>query len=358
MTMKTTRRLISAAAVLALLGCNSNNNTNLDRGPVGETSVGDGQSSEMKECKKVSRTAELPPLDMVLALDTSFSMDFNQKWISVKAALKAFAVDPHFAQVGVGLQYFPVREQCNADDYAIPAVAIAQLSTSSSDIISSLEQQRMSGGTPMVPMLTGVISYARSWASKHTDRKTVVVMATDGIPDSTCLSAMPGTLPNTLTNVITVVTDAATGQPSVPVFVIGVGSDLTSLNQIAAAGGTNKAFLVDVNKDVQSDFLAALNDIRRELACEYIIPPPPSGETAIDFSAVNVVYTAGSTVETFGNVKDKASCSTAAAPDRAWYYDDPKKPSKIMLCPDTCKKVQYHDGARIDVMFGCKTIPA
>jgi len=355
--MRPSVRLVNLfVPALLMAACDSNGGAP-DRGSGGrEAGGGDTTGREMQTCAEVSRKAELPPLDMLLALDTSYSMDFNQKWPAVKAALKVFATDPSFASVGVGLQYFPLRAQCSAEDYAVPAVPIGPLATAAGDIITSLDKQRMSGGTPMVPMLTGAITYAREWASQHTGRKTVVVMATDGIPDSSCLAPLGTTLPNTLTNVVTVVTDGVTSSPSIPTFVIGVGTEPTALDQIAKAGGTNKAFLVDVNKDIQKDFLAALNDIRRELACEFQIPPPPSGETVIDYSAVNVRYTNGSTVETFVYVKDKASCSSA--PDKGWYYDSPSKPTKIVLCEETCKKVQYHDNSRIDVLFGCRTIPA
>jgi len=55
--------------------------------------------------------------------------------------------------------------------------------------------------------------------------------------------------------------------------VIGVGSALSNLNQIAQAGGTNSAFIVDTNGNVGQQFIEALNAIRgAALACEYLIP--------------------------------------------------------------------------------------
>ncbi len=347
------RTITTLALVLALGACNDENKGSGDGGV--DLYRGDGilRTDIDNKCAEISRKAELPPVDMLLALDTSYSMDYLQKWPSVKAALKAFVSDPRFAYIGMGLQYFPLRAQCKVDDYANPAVPIGPLLTTAGAIASSLDDQRMAGGTPMVPMLQGVVDYTRSYAEKNSERRTVVVLATDGIPDTSCIS---GGTPNSLANVVAVAQAAATGKPAVPVFVIGVGSELTSLDQIAKAGGTTSAFLVDTSKDIQSAFLDALNDIRRELACEYKVPPPPSSEIGIDYAAVKVRYTGGSGSELFINVGKLENCEQAG--DKGWYYDDPKKPTKILLCEKTCKKASSTDDSKIDVIFGCKPIPA
>jgi hypothetical protein len=351
---KLTSTCSSLLVVLSLAACNEENKGTPDGG-VQDGLWPDGISriDTDNKCAEISRKAELPPVDMLLALDTSDSMNYLQKWPSVKAALKAFVADSRFAYIGMGLQYFPLRAQCKVGDYATPAVPIGPLLTTAGAIASSLDEQRMSGGTPMVPMLQGVIDYTRGYAEKNPDRRTVVVLATDGIPDTSCIA---GSTPNTLANVVAVAQAGASGKPAVPTFVIGVGSELTALDQIAQAGGTTSAFLVDTSKDIQSAFLTALNDIRRELACEYKVPPPPSSEIAIDYAAVKVRYTSGGASEYFVNVGKQESCAQAG--DKGWYYDDPKKPTKILLCPATCKKASSTDDSQVDVVFGCKAVPA
>ena len=37
-----------------------------------------------------------------------------------------------------------------------------------------------------------------------------------------------------------------------------------------------------------------------------------------------------------------------------WYFDDASKPTKIILCDNTCQKSQSHDKGKIDVLFNCK----
>jgi hypothetical protein len=37
-----------------------------------------------------------------------------------------------------------------------------------------------------------------------------------------------------------------------------------------------------------------------------------------------------------------------------WHYDDPKNPTKIILCQSTCDSVQQKSG-KIDIVLGCDT---
>jgi hypothetical protein len=91
------------------------------------------------------------------------------------------------------------------------------------------------------------------------------------------------------------------------------------------------------------------------LACEWDIPPLPPGES-LDPDKVNVLFTPGTaTQETIGRVDDPSECATVTD---GWYYDDPANPTKVLVCPQTCARIQGVDGARIDIQFGCATVPA
>lgn len=366
MASRFNRTLLSAGLALFALvpsvgmgGCGSNGDDgSADSGDQGDgngflNSDGGGASDSLTQCATDTRKAETVPVDLLIGLDTSFSMDFDKKWISVQAALKSFVANPALDGLGLGLQYFPIRKQCSVADYAIPAVPITVLPQAATPVSSSLDGQQMYGGTPMVPMLQGLNEYMKTFAAAHTDRKPVIVLATDGIPDDTCQGALNGSTPNTIDNAVAAAKTSFEGSPSVSIFVIGVGTELSALNAIGQAGGTGNAILVDTTKDVESAFLAALTTIRKQaIPCDYNIPS--LGGTP-DPNKINVNYvTAANQSTTFIYVATAADCGKA--PGKGWYFDDPNAPSKVVLCPDACTDVKASDDGRIDVVFGCDRV--
>ncbi len=213
----------------------------------------------------------------------------------------------------------------------------------------------MSGGTPMVPALQGTLTYVASYAQQHPDRRVVIVLATDGLPDDSCPAIGPGALANSIPNAVAVVGQAFTGS-NLRTFVIGVGSELTALESIAVAGGTQNAVLVSTSSNVEEEFATALNNVRRtSLSCDYPIPPPTDGNP-LDLERVNVRFTVGATSTNFLYVGGASTCDRE--PGRGWYYDDPVSPKKVVLCSDVCEKVRTEQNAKVDVLFGCKRLSA
>lgn len=90
------------------------------------------------------------------------------------------------------------------------------------------------------------------------------------------------------------------------------------------------------------------------LACEWVIPDP-MGDDPIDFDKVNVDFDNGMNVQTIGKVETVADCANVSD---GWYYDDPVKPTKILVCPQTCAKIQGVANAKINIKFGCETVIA
>ncbi len=133
---------------------------------------------------------------------------------------------------------------------------------------------------------------------------------------------------------------------------IGVGTELSSLNALASAGGTGQAFIVDINKDVAQQFALALGQIQsKALACEYLIPQPMAG--ALDYEQVNVSYTpSGGKAKVLGQVAGAASCKDAGG----WYYAPAKSPKKIVMCPATCAILKADTSGEVDILLGCKTV--
>jgi hypothetical protein len=316
----------------------------------GDGGGGSSSSGSGVGCASVSKKATNVPLDMVIGLDTSFSMDFDGKWTNVKAALESFVNNPSYSDLGIGLQFFPIRKQCSVPDYEALAVPLGPEPQVGAPITRSLEAQMMSGGTPTVPLLQGLVAYLQ--AHPNPAHKPVIVLATDGVPDDACASPVAGETPNTLDNAIAVTAAAYAGTPSISVFVIGVGSELTALNGIAQAGGTGQATLVDTGSNAQQQFLAALDAARRTaIPCDFAIP----SDSNVDPNQTNVVYMpAASPAQQFVFVGDASSC--AQAPMNGWYFDDPTTPTKVILCGGACDMVKADDRGQVNVVFGCPRI--
>ena len=336
-------------------GAAGNFGANGGTGNMIDVGTGDGGNDEvdpnMETCASNTQAVALVPLDMGLAVDTSFSMDFNAKWSQVHDALNVFVKNPNYTNMGVSLQFFPVRQVCNVDLYGEPIVPMQVLPGVQLAFSSAVDAQRMSGGTPLVQVMQGMVGYMRGWAKTHADRKPVLVLATDGIPDDTCTASNIDPA-NSLDNALSLAKDAYEGKPSIPVFVIGVGEELTALNSIAEAGGTESAAVIATSGNVTQKFLEALDGIRRSaLSCSYDIPPPKVGE--IEYAAVNVTFSEGAgKSDTFFYVDSGDDCELS--PEHAWYYDDPKNPQQVVLCPQTCERVSAASDGRMDVAFGCK----
>jgi hypothetical protein len=199
------------------------------------------------------------------------------------------------------------------------------------------------------------LAHAKALATANPSHRVIVVMATDGLPTECAPAAIPA--------VAALATAAAGGAPSIATFVIGVFSTLeqgvaqANLDALAMAGTSGKALLVNTSQDVTTGFLDALNAIRTTaLACEYAIPRPDGGQIA--YKAVNVRFTSGpGQTSTIGYAGSAAACGTAGG----WYYDaDPFQggtPSKIEICPATCSSFKTDLKGKVDILFGCETMP-
>ncbi len=311
----------------------------------------DGPSS----CAATSSKASVSDIDMYVMLDRSTSMTTQNRWAAVVNAVTNVVYDKRFWGMGMGVQYFPLQALCRVSAYAAPDVAIGTLPAPAPAIASSLGNNEPFGESPMVPALLGAVEYATQWQKDHPQRTTVIVLASDGLPDNTCQTVADGGVVNDLAGMIKIAQDAANGSPPVRTFVIGVGDELTGLNQIAAAGGTQAAVFVDTQAGVEAQFMDALNNVRKKaISCDYVIPPPTTGK--IDYGKVNVQFTPnnGQAAESLVYVKSVQNC--ALAPNGGgWYYDDEANATRVLLCPEACTRAKASDKGQLDVAFGCAT---
>jgi hypothetical protein len=231
---------------------------------------------------------------------------------------------------------------CEVGDYSKAAVPLAPLPGVAAQLDASMMNTTPAGGTPTAPALKGALSYAASVANKSDGKDVVVVLATDGEPTE-CQ-------PQGITDIANMAGAAAKATPSVPTFVIGVGTSVVNLNAIASAGGTKQAYLVDANAQATKSFLAALNTIRKvAVACQYEIPKVNG---VIAYNLVNVTHgTDSKSMKPLTNVPNAAACGKGG-----WHYDDVAKPKSIVMCPETCALLQAASDTKVEIVYGCETI--
>jgi hypothetical protein len=311
-------------------------------------------------CIKGMYTAKARPLDMFILLDQSGSMQEDEdRWTPVTKAIKSFVSSAQVANTGVALQYFPLGSddtfKCQSKSYETPDVAMAALPENAAAITQSIDAHYFShdqccdtpehSGTPTRPALEGAVAYMRGYMQKNPDHVGVILLATDGEPSSVCDD-------NKASRVAQVVKDAARGTPAIRTYVIGIGDD-KYLDEMAAPGGTGHGpFIVDGSGEhTESELREALAEIRSEaLPCDYLV------DNVTDSMRLNVetITSGGSTLDTLINVPNADGCSKANK--KGWYYDDPKAPKRVQLCPDTCSALPDTLATSVRIVEGCQTV--
>ena len=299
-------------------------------------------------CGLITEEAKSTPLDLYIAFDRSSSM-VGDKWDSSKIGLTAFVNDPDSAGIGVAINFFPLENTpttCNQFDYQPPKVDFAPLPGNAKLITDAMATASPTGfSTPIYPALGGAILAAKAYADGNSGHAAAVLLVTDGAPQGPapmCGNVNPED-PKAIADLA-----AAGVSYGVKTFVVGLpGVNPMIANQIAASGGTGAAIVVG-SFDVKAEFQKALAQVRGEaLPCEYLIPDKVEGG-AVNVGDVNVLVTPKG-----GNpavLPQDAKCGA-----KGWKYDDPVKPTKIILCPASCQSLKTDFGAKVQILLGCKT---
>jgi hypothetical protein len=337
-------------------------------GSGGSSSGGSGQNGDA--CADQEYAGEQKPLDMYIMFDQSGSMNEaaggDSKWNVIKKALKDFVRSDATQGLGVGIQYFPrdvIEPPCSAPSptclcffifcvpisggtcsvprYAEPDVAIAALPGAAAAVEASLDGHGPGGGTPTSAALDGAIQYTTGWAAAHPDRKTVVVLATDGEPRE---------CDRNISNIAAIAARGLSANPPVQTYVIGVGSSLGALNAIAAGGGGTALIIDGSTANAGQQFLDAMNRIRgAALGCDFNVPGAGSGETP-NIATLNMTYTppGAASGERVYKANSAGECSATLG---GWFFADSSNRA-VRLCPKTCDTVKAQAG-RIRLSMGC-----
>jgi hypothetical protein len=242
---------------------------------------------------------------------------------------------------------------CDRGDYERPALDIATVPGATQDLLAVLANQEPDGLTPTALAVERALAWLSGRLSTHPSRRPALVLATDGLP--------MGCTEESEDNAVARLSAGRSGPSPIPTYVIGVFGPTEiaraepALRRFATAGGTGEPFLLVTGEDLSQRFLTALQAIRgAALACEYVIPLPPSG--TLDYGKVNVHFESGGVGEDIVYVGGADRCGSAA---RGWHYDiDPASgmsPTRIVLCPATCAQFKAAAAGKVSLGFGCRT---
>ncbi len=312
-----------------------------------------GAGGDFQQCEGIENEATKIPVSMFLQVDKSGSMNENNKWNNAKSAFVQFFNDPAAQQgLNVALRFWPDAgcepNSCNVNACATPQVPLGPLSAASQvQSLTNLFNSKSPGGlTPMSAALAGATAWAVDEQTKsESASKVVVVLVTDGEPTACDVNI----------NHIAAIAEGAFQKKEILTFAVGLqGSQESQMNTIAKGGHTGQGFFIG-NGNAQAELLAALKKIQNSVvACTYAMPESSDPNQTIDPTQVNIAYDAGDGTKpvTISQVADPSQCGANA---QAWYYDDPKAPAAILLCPSTCASVQANEKAKIKILLGCAT---
>jgi hypothetical protein len=334
-------------------------------------------------CATATAEAKRQPAYLLFVLDGSGSMSQQNKWTAVVPALEdIFGRMETAADTGVaaGLVVFSDTNDSTMGSGPYPGSADVPIAFVSAAQQMSLDS-RLSGmpmnSTPTESALTGgygELEAFQAQAPVQSGGKKVLVLITDGVPTDGCMST-PG-VSDYSTNPCVQLAGQKLAEvgPKGPIetFVIGVGNfaggggffgtsgiDPSFLGNLAQAGGTGPAkcnpnetkttsdlcyFEIDPSMSttaaqLQMQFETALDAIRGQvLSCTF--PIQSSGLGQVDPTRVNVEVN-GKTI-----LQD---------PTDGWTYDDPMKPTDIVLHGSACATAMGTITARVSIVLGCVT---
>jgi hypothetical protein len=301
-----------------------------------------------EDCAAVGEMAEqtLQPADIVFVVDNSGSMDFEagqiqQQLNGFSNLITASGVDARVVLIssypsnGNGICIDPPLGGggCPNDDNNNPVYLHVDRRVSSTDALSAILETYPQWSTVMRPE-----------ASKH------FVVVTDDESNlawdqfDTQFQALDPTLASYVFHSVVCHTNCPSAAD--------IGSEYIQLSALTQGVAAD---LCDQDFFAVFDVLSTQVVSGAQISCEFEIPPPPDG-MEFDPDFVNVEFDDGmGGILPIGKVDSVADCPNVVD---GWYYDNPAAPTMVLLCEQTCTKVQNSMDGSMSIIFGCGTMPA
>jgi len=219
---------------------------------------GDAAPTPAADADAAGEVSAPAPLDLYIMFDQSGSMLKKDDGVTpridvVRSAVGEFLRAPQSAGMGIGIGFFGYHPlvcsctSCAPADYATPAVSVGLLPQNADPVIAALAAVQPTGETPTGPALRGACQYAGVRRQAAPSRRVAILLVTDGLPEAPLSSAKGGCNP-TLADAVAAAQQCLSD--GVRTYVLGVGPALEALGQIAAAGGTTRAYLASTGEQL------------------------------------------------------------------------------------------------------------
>jgi hypothetical protein len=295
-------------------------------------------------CGNISKKTTRQPVDVLLVLDRSGSMDFSitqncycteeavtrygtlctdttdctTRWSAVKPAIAATLSSSSY--VNWGLKFFPsagAGTNCTVNS----TVEVQVAETSATDIQSQVDGVVYEYSTPTAAALNAATAYLKTLKDGN---EKFILLATDGVPNCGGNPASAGTDDLKGANAAAAAANAA----GYKVYVVGIGPNLDSLTQLAQNGGTTDFFQVSSPQDL-ADKLSSISKLVASCSYKSDNAPPDPNNVA--------VYVNGRKVD--------------ADTDNGWTFGE--SPQEIVLTGEYCTQMGTGNQADVQILFGC-----
>jgi hypothetical protein len=305
-------------------------------------------------CGSLTHETTRQPVDVLLVLDRSASMDYSiasdcycaasanpgaglcrdttnctSRWTAIAPAVTTTLSTSSY--VNWGLKLFPSSSNSNCGVTATMDVTISTdpspsvQSQSQAAIQSLVNNIQLSLGTPTAAALSSTTAYLKTVMDSN---KKFILLATDGQPNC---GGSPASINNVdLAGASTAA--AAANTAGFPVYVVGIGPSLSNLTQIAQAGGTKDYYPVSSPQQLV-DALAAISKLVGSCSFKTDTTPPDPNNIAVYVNKQQVSQSANG----------------------GWIYDASSQ--SVVLTGSYCDDINAGKDTAVQILFGCEGEP-
>jgi hypothetical protein len=299
-------------------------------------------------CGIITSSTTRQPVDVLLVLDRSASMDYSiaedcyctstaatygavctsttnctTRWNAIEPAVTATLSSSNY--VDWGLKFFPSSSSSSSNCGVTTGVDVPIAVDSASKIQSQVNGATKSLGTPTAAALNAATAYLQTLTDSN---KKFILLATDGEPNC---GGNPANL-NTTDVPGASAAAAAAKTAGFPVYVVGIGPTVSNLTQLASAGGTTDYYPANSPQQL-TDALSSISKLVGSCSFSASQPPPDPNNIAVYVNKQQV----------------------AQDPNNGWTFGSTSQ--EIVLTGSYCDDITAGKDTNVQILFGCPGSP-